>query len=530
MAMSVPDETAADLAMTDLTSAATDVAGDDGVSAYLRTISRTRLLEPEQERELATAVQAGRRALVRARRHLAARVRDELLNRPEGQALLHKAAMAAADLLACDAARLAQWGRAIAAACAERPPMDEAPTATDALHDELVGLVHDPKAATAEVLAVTARAGLPQDEVGQALSRLARHLTLPTDDTDAADAAELDDGTTRPEPETTTAARNGDAEVYLDGEPWRDSPAGAAALRLVAQGEAPARAAMDMLANRLLGPGDDVAAMVRPALQAALDHAAVERVLDGWQVDTATVTRGRHAKLALAEANLRLVVSVAKRYARRGLDLADLVQEGNLGLLRAIDGFEPERGVRFSTYAVWWIRQAISRALADQGRLVRLPLHLQETQARIARTTRELRAALGREPNAAEVAAAAGLPSERIEEIAAIWREPVSLDQPVGEEEDASLADMLPDQNEETPEEEVAERQTSAEVREALRSLSERERMVLVLRFGLLDGRERTLAEVSKELGVTRERVRQIEGKALRKLRRPARRHLLPLD
>jgi RNA polymerase primary sigma factor len=137
---------------------------------------------------------------------------------------------------------------------------------------------------------------------------------------------------------------------------------------------------------------------------------------------------------------------------------------------------------------------------------------------------------LGREPNAAEVAAAAGLPSERIEEIAAIWREPVSLDQRVGEEEDASLADMLPDHSEETPEEEVAERQTSAEVREALRSLSERERTVLVLRFGLLDGRERTLAEVSKELGVTRERVRQIEGKALRKLRQPARRRLLPLD
>src|ERR671937_732426 len=525
MAMSVPDKPTADLAMADITPAATDVAGDDGVSAYLRTISRTRLLGPEQERALATAVQAGRRALVRARRHLAARVRDELLHRPEGQAFLHKAAMAAADLLACDAARLAQWGRAVAAACAELPPMDEAPTAADALQDVLVGLVRDPEAATAEVLAVTARAGLPQAEVRQALSRLARHLTPPTDDTDTAG---LEDGTTRPEPQT--AARNGGAEVYLDGEPWRDSPAGAAALRLVALGEAPARAAMDMLANRLLGPGDDVAAMVRPALQAALDHAAVERVLDGWQVDTATMTRGRHAKLALAEANLRLVVSVAKRYARRGLDLADLVQEGNLGLLRAIDGFEPERGVRFSTYAVWWIRQAISRALADQGRLVRLPLHLQETQARIARTTRELRAALGREPSAAEVAAAAGLSSERIEEIAAIWREPVSLDQPVGEEEDASLADMLPDQNEETPEEEVAERQTSAEVREALRSLSERERMVLVLRFGLLDGRERTLAEVSKELGVTRERVRQIEGKALRKLRRPARRHLLPLD
>src|SRR5436305_5234408 len=177
--MSVPDDTAADLTMIDATPAETGAAGDDGVSAYLRAISRTRLLEPEQERELATAVQAGRRALVRARRHLAARVRDELLNRPEGQALLHKAALAAADLRACDAARLAQWGRAVAAACAERPPMDEAPTAADALQDMLVGLVRDPEAATAEVLAVTARAGLPQAEVEQTLSRLARHLTLP---------------------------------------------------------------------------------------------------------------------------------------------------------------------------------------------------------------------------------------------------------------------------------------------------------------------------------------------------------------
>src|ERR687886_352112 len=166
MAMSVPDETAADLAMADSTPAATDVAGDDGVSAYLRTISRTRLLGPEQERELATAVQAGRKALVRARRHLAARVRHELLSRPEGQALLHKAALAAADLLACDAARLEQWGRAVAAACVERPPLDEAPTAADALQEVLVGLVRDSDTAAAEVLAVTARAGLPQAEVG----------------------------------------------------------------------------------------------------------------------------------------------------------------------------------------------------------------------------------------------------------------------------------------------------------------------------------------------------------------------------
>src|ERR671931_2297902 len=166
LVMSVPDNTAGDLTMIDPAPAETGGAGEDGVSAYLHAISRTRLLGPEQERELATAVQAGRRALVRARRHLAARVRHELLNRPEGQALLHKAAMAAADLLACDAARLAQWGRAVAAACAERPPMDEAPTAADALQDLLAGLLRDPEAATAEVLAVTARASLPQAEVG----------------------------------------------------------------------------------------------------------------------------------------------------------------------------------------------------------------------------------------------------------------------------------------------------------------------------------------------------------------------------
>src|SRR5438046_2387516 len=193
MGMSVPDDTAADLTMIDATPAETGAAGDDGVSAYLRAISRTRLLGPEQERELATAVQAGRRALVRARRHLAARVRDEQLNRPEGQALLRTVAMVAADLLACDAAQLAQWGRAVAATCAERPPMDAAPTAADALQDGLLGLARDPDAAAAEVLAIAARAGLPQAEVGPAVSRLARHLTLRTD------PAEMEDGTTRPE-------------------------------------------------------------------------------------------------------------------------------------------------------------------------------------------------------------------------------------------------------------------------------------------------------------------------------------------
>src|SRR5919198_513915 len=156
MAMSVPDETPADLAMTDITPAATDAVGDDGVSAYLHAISRTRLLGPEQERELATAVQAGRRALVRAQRHLAARVRDELLKRPEGQALLHAAALAAAHLFACDAAQLARWGRAVAAACAERPPTDEAPTAAAALNDVLIGLARDPYAAATEVLAIAA--------------------------------------------------------------------------------------------------------------------------------------------------------------------------------------------------------------------------------------------------------------------------------------------------------------------------------------------------------------------------------------
>jgi RNA polymerase sigma factor (sigma-70 family) len=524
MVANVPDDTAPELTMIDTPAAEVDEAGDDGVSSYLRAISRTRLLGPEQERDLATAVQAGRRALLRARRHLAARVRAELLNGPEGQALLDRVALSAADLLGCDADSLEEWGRAVVAVCAERAPRDMAATAVDATHNVLAGLARRTDGAIAEVLSVATRARLPQDAVGEALDRLVGHLTVRLDED------QPQEGETTAELEAGAATGSGEVVVCLDDVPWPQSLLGAAVLRLVALGDAPARVAVDTLANRLVGPGDDVAAVVRPALQAVLDDAAAERVLAGWQVDMATISRGRQAKLALAEANLRLVVSVAKRYARRGLDMADLVQEGNLGLLRAIDGFEPERGVRFSTYAVWWIRQAISRALADQGRLVRLPLHLQETQARIAKATRELRAVLGREPQAAEVAAAAGLPPERIAEIAGIWREPISLDQPVGEEEEASLADMLPDHNEETPEQEVADRLTSTEVREALRSLSDRERQVLVLRFGLVDGRERTLAEVSKELGVTRERVRQIEGKALRKLRQPARRRLLPID
>jgi len=250
------------------------------------------------------------------------------------------------------------------------------------------------------------------------------------------------------------------------------------------------------------------------------DDAELKEEIENLQKD---VDLGSEAKKRLAEANLRLVVSIAKRYVGRGMLFLDLIQEGNLGLIKAVEKFDYRKGYKFSTYATWWIRQAITRAIADQARTIRIPVHMVETINKLIRVSRQLLQELGREPSPEEIAAEMNMPVDRVREILKISQEPVSLETPIGEEEDSHLGDFIKDDNVPVPADAAAFTLLKEQLEEVLSTLTDREQKVLTLRFGLEDGRARTLEEVGKEFNVTRERIRQIEAKALRKLRHPSR-------
>ena len=377
---------------------------------------------------------------------------------------------------------------------------------------------------------------LTPEVLGILLARInAEGVALVDDDVDDL-AAEIEQRVQmRAEARTIAASSNGAARRKANGKrPTSAESSGSAEdpvhTYLKEIGRVPLlNAALEVEIAQAIEVGNEAAARIAAHELAECEEGPADALLSASDLtrNRRLVRKGQQAKDELIEANLRLVVSIAKRYRNRGLAFLDLIQEGNLGLMRAVDKFDHTKGFKFSTYATWWIRQAITRAIADQARTIRIPVHMVETINKVVWAQRQLLQELGREPTIEEVSQRVEFPIDRIREILRINQDTVSLEQPVGDEDDFNLSDLIEDRGAVVPDDAATRSLLDVAVREALGHLSEREQDVVRLRFGLDDGKIRTLEEVGKEFGVTRERVRQIESKTLAKLRRPDAAHLL---
>ncbi|GAC1402458.1 MAG: hypothetical protein NVSMB65_19560 [Chloroflexota bacterium] len=489
---------------------------DDSLQAYLLEIGRVSLLTEEQERQLGAELRQGNVELARALRSLHARVRALVLRRDAGP--MDEAAEVWAPLLGQPTTEVATAFRALL----ERrgrddpeltllvQPLDAALQERDnwrgGLESLLRALAIDDERVRDAVLGLAQLAGVAEVTAEAALAALRRHLSL--------------------EEREMGVGEEGETEIValpqLDGQPYLEHPAAHVATKLLALG----RTEAEGLFAQAPSYGDDIDLLARDLVaRAGVSEEEAQAALEGWSVDRGAVERSRMARARFIESNLRLVVSVVKRFSGRGMALLDLVQEGNLGLLRATELFDPSLGFRFSTYATWWIRQAILRAIATQGRAVRLPEHVHQRLRLIGRARRALAGELGREPTRTELATHLNVPEDRLEADLLASQDVTSLETPLSDEDGGmTLGDAVADEASMDVEEEVTGSLLRLDLQEALATLNEREREIVRLHYGLVpDGRARTFEEIGARMGVGRERVRQIEARALRKLRYPNR-------
>jgi len=552
---------------------------DDPVRMYLREIGRVRLLKGKEEVEFAVAMKAGDREVDRAQSSLAYQIKLIRLTGEECREAT-RAAVAWAKVIGVDETALEEAARRFATLLKGEDPKaiacrDELSAqirlgeqgVDRAMNDLLRLLKQEDEAIAHAVVALAQVAGIPAATTISVLERLCAMVEVEQrerrlDPLAVADEVELEvpEPGVEAEPETEVDAdpeiveavasdqapesddaddldaipdvdvvilddlivaavdtywvvRLGDEETDRSG-PVRDL------VRLLRLGQHEAADIWDERSRPGIS-GQELAAILADRVKVSEEIAFA--LIENWDFNQDTIIRGLDARRRLTEANLRLVVSVAKKYIGRGMNLLDLIQEGNIGLIRAVEKFDHTKGYKFSTYATWWIRQAITRAIADQARTIRIPVHMVETINKLIRESRKLLQELGREPTSEEIAVKMDIAPEKVREIIKVSQEPVSLETPIGEEEDSHLGDFIEDAGAMAPQEAASHQLLKEQVEDVLGSLTLRERKVLQLRFGLEDGRARTLEEVGREFGVTRERIRQIEAKALRKLRHPSR-------